>query len=255
MAKSWQKTRKSLLEQIHHSEYSEMRTRSAMVHVFTMKMKLNNGVGKIKENVKQMNVMETMKTHLESQINQIQSDNIRLRAKIRNLSIRKCDAVRTLGNLRSKIVVVDERMETLQSKILKTRTYHQRLKKEKDDLLEKLRNSYGTFDTIKDRITSSAKNIRNLKIEVEYKKNCLNGLCDVILGTDNEIIDSTRARKYRLILAISNTFIRYNIDISTDLLILFRYHLSGPRVGPGPLGPRAPGILPPLPPPLDGPAG
>ncbi|BES94038.1 Hypothetical protein NTJ_06847 [Nesidiocoris tenuis] len=169
-----------------------MRTRSAMVHVFTMKMKLNNGVGKIKENVKQMNVMETMKTHLESQINQIQSDNIRLRAKIRNLSIRKCDADRTLGNLRSKIVVVDERMETLQSKILKTRTYHQRLKKEKDDLLEKLRNSYGTFDTIKDRITSSAKNIRNLKIEVEYKKNCLNGLCDVILGTDNEIIDSTR---------------------------------------------------------------
>ncbi|CAA9996994.1 unnamed protein product [Nesidiocoris tenuis] len=28
----------------------------------------------------------------------------------------------------------------------------------------------------------------------------------------------------------------------------------GPRAGPGPLGPRAPGILPPLPPPLDGPA-
>ncbi|CAB0019501.1 unnamed protein product [Nesidiocoris tenuis] len=28
---------------------------------------------------------------------------------------------------------------------------------------------------------------------------------------------------------------------------------SGPRAGPGPLGPRAPGILPPLPPPLDGP--
>ncbi|CAB0012595.1 unnamed protein product [Nesidiocoris tenuis] len=27
----------------------------------------------------------------------------------------------------------------------------------------------------------------------------------------------------------------------------------GPRAGPGPLGPRAPGILPPLPPPLDGP--
>ncbi|CAB0013568.1 unnamed protein product [Nesidiocoris tenuis] len=33
----------------------------------------------------------------------------------------------------------------------------------------------------------------------------------------------------------------------------FQY-VKGPRAGPGPLGPRAPGILPPLPPPLDGPA-
>ncbi|CAA9996988.1 unnamed protein product, partial [Nesidiocoris tenuis] len=31
-------------------------------------------------------------------------------------------------------------------------------------------------------------------------------------------------------------------------------YVKGPRAGPGPLGPRAPGILPPLPPPLDGPA-
>ncbi|CAB0013329.1 unnamed protein product, partial [Nesidiocoris tenuis] len=30
-------------------------------------------------------------------------------------------------------------------------------------------------------------------------------------------------------------------------------YVKGPRAGPGPLGPRAPGILPPLPPPLDGP--
>ncbi|CAB0012675.1 unnamed protein product [Nesidiocoris tenuis] len=33
-----------------------------------------------------------------------------------------------------------------------------------------------------------------------------------------------------------------------------REYVKGPRAGPGPLGPRAPGILPPLPPPLDGPA-
>ncbi|CAB0010784.1 unnamed protein product, partial [Nesidiocoris tenuis] len=32
-----------------------------------------------------------------------------------------------------------------------------------------------------------------------------------------------------------------------------RGYVKGPRAGPGPLGPRAPGILPPLPPPLDGP--
>ncbi|CAB0000964.1 unnamed protein product [Nesidiocoris tenuis] len=33
-----------------------------------------------------------------------------------------------------------------------------------------------------------------------------------------------------------------------------KIYVKGPRAGPGPLGPRAPGILPPLPPPLDGPA-
>ncbi|CAA9999680.1 unnamed protein product [Nesidiocoris tenuis] len=34
---------------------------------------------------------------------------------------------------------------------------------------------------------------------------------------------------------------------------LYMEYVKGPRAGPGPLGPRAPGILPPLPPPLDGP--
>ncbi|CAB0015268.1 unnamed protein product [Nesidiocoris tenuis] len=41
------------------------------------------------------------------------------------------------------------------------------------------------------------------------------------------------------------------VSIDSSLIIL--KYVKGPRAGPGPLGPRAPGILPPLPPPLDGP--
>ncbi|CAB0020984.1 unnamed protein product, partial [Nesidiocoris tenuis] len=37
------------------------------------------------------------------------------------------------------------------------------------------------------------------------------------------------------------------------MLCVTSKYVKGPRAGPGPLGPRAPGILPPLPPPLDGP--
>ncbi|CAB0008375.1 unnamed protein product [Nesidiocoris tenuis] len=43
-----------------------------------------------------------------------------------------------------------------------------------------------------------------------------------------------------------------NVRAITRVTIISR-KTSGPRAGPGPLGPRAPGILPPLPPPLDGP--
>ncbi|CAB0014699.1 unnamed protein product [Nesidiocoris tenuis] len=38
-----------------------------------------------------------------------------------------------------------------------------------------------------------------------------------------------------------------------NLSTIWPKYVKGPRAGPGPLGPRAPGILPPLPPPLDGP--
>ncbi|CAA9999694.1 unnamed protein product [Nesidiocoris tenuis] len=40
---------------------------------------------------------------------------------------------------------------------------------------------------------------------------------------------------------------------SVEYRCRYNIYVKGPRAGPGPLGPRAPGILPPLPPPLDGP--
>ncbi|CAB0005115.1 unnamed protein product [Nesidiocoris tenuis] len=69
--------------------------------------------------------------------------------------------------------------------------------------------------------------------------------------TGHDLIRSRNSRKAPT--PAEDSVIIIVIRHSVVTVDMFTYMFKGPRAGPGPLGPRAPGILPPLPPPLDGP--
>ncbi|CAA9993828.1 unnamed protein product [Nesidiocoris tenuis] len=85
-----------------------------------------------------------------------------------------------------------------------------------------------------------------------------NGTAQEELGDQTAVIScenqKRRMQKWnRPIFKRKFTFLLYRsnkMEGDLNIFLTFFHYVKGPRAGPGPLGPRAPGILPPLPPPL-----